>query len=377
MEGRLPVLDPVANYEKIKRIGEGTYGVVYKARDRTTGEIVALKKVRMERERDGLPVTSMREIRVLQMCRHPNIVHLKKVVTGSKPDSIFLVFEYCSHDLGKLIDMMPRPFSQSEVKCLMLQLLEAVDHLHSHWVMSRDLKLPNLLLTHDGHLKICDFGLARYFHAHEEAYTPRVVTLWYRAPEILLGQDTYTEAVDMWAVGCIFAELLRNEPLFPAKSELETLQLMTNLLGAPNERIWPGFLKLPNAAKTKFPDQPYNYVEKEYPNVSVAGLSLLNQLLTYDPNKRVTARQALKHPYFQEQPLPKNPSNMPTFPSAHDADAHQSRWHNRRAEMEHQEDMSRHDLAAKHGRAQQELDLRFGDAFGPSRQMPQNKRSRH
>lgn len=187
-----------------------------KARDRTTGEIVALKKVRMERERDGLPVTSMREIRVLQMCRHPNIVHLKKVVTGSKPDSIFLVFEYCSHDLGKLIDMMPRPFSQSEVKCLMLQvspcltcicscqaclpkiisaahltfpsslrfailqLLEAVDHLHSHWIMSRDLKLPNLLLTHDGHLKICDFGLARYFHANEASYTPRVVTLWYR-----------------------------------------------------------------------------------------------------------------------------------------------------------------------------------------------------
>ncbi|CAK0782912.1 hypothetical protein CVIRNUC_006107 [Coccomyxa viridis] len=358
----LPVRDAVSNYEKISRIGEGTYGVVYKARDRTTGEVVALKQVRMERERDGIPVTSMREIRVLQQCRHPNIVHLKKVVTGSKPDSIFLVFEYCTHDLGQLVDAMPRPFSPSEVKCLMLQLLEAVNFLHSHWIMSRDLKLPNLLLTNSGQLKICDFGLARYFHTSDESYTPKVVTLWYRAPEIFLGQDAYTEAIDMWAVGCIFGELLRNEPLFPGRSEAEMLERMVRLLGSPHENIWPGFTQLPEAGSLKFPSQPYNFVAREFPNASVGAISLLKKLLMYDPGQRLSARAALRHGYFQEQPPPKQPADFPTFPSAHDTGLRQR--HQRRAEMEQQEDMHRHRQPAKRSRAQQEAEERFGEAFG-------------
>ncbi|KAK9830148.1 hypothetical protein WJX72_009988 [[Myrmecia] bisecta] len=357
-ENALPVIDPVQNYEKIRRIGEGTYGTVYKARDRRTGEVVALKQLRMERERDGMPVTSMRELRVLQTCRHPSIVELKKVVTGSKLDSVFLVFEYCSHDLGRLVDTIPRKFSESEVKCLLLQILEAVDFMHARWIMHRDLKLSNLLLTKDSRLKICDFGLARYFRAHEEAYTPRVVTLWYRAPEILLGLETYTEAVDMWSVGCIMAELLRCEPLFPAKTEMQLLQMITALIGAPNERIWPGYSSLPLTSKMTLPDQPYNLLERELPHLSAEGTDLLNRFLTYDPDKRITARQALRHPYFRQNPFPRPRADMPQFPSAHDAELHSNQAH-RRAQMEEQEADTR-----KKRRAQQDVDSRFGDVFG-------------
>ncbi|KAG2438966.1 hypothetical protein HYH02_010758 [Chlamydomonas schloesseri] len=348
----LPVLDPVSNYEKLHRIGEGTYGVVYKARDRTTGEIVALKRVRFDRSRDGVPVTSVRELRVLQACRHPNIVQLKKVVTGSQADSVFLVFEYCDHDLGRLLDSMAppaggggggtarRPFSISEVKGLMRQLLEAVSFLHDHWVVHRDIKvrpgpypswqldaLSNLLYTHTGHLKLCDFGLARFFSPFvAKDRTPNVVTLWYRAPEVLLGSEEYDESIDLWSCGAILAELLTGEPLFPAASEAEALNMMANLLGAPGERIWPGMSALPNAAKFVFPAQPYNFLRRHMAaactasggGLSEAGLALLNGLLTYDPARRITARQALRHDWFQEKPYPKQPGDMPTFPSSHD-----------------------------------------------------------
>ncbi|GFR47517.1 hypothetical protein Agub_g9139, partial [Astrephomene gubernaculifera] len=317
----LPVNDPVSNYEKLHRIGEGTYGVVYKARDRTTGEVVALKRVRFDRSRDGVPVTSIRELRVLQACRHPNIVGLKKVVTGSQADSVFLVFEYCEHDLGRLLDTLAgarRGFSMSEVKCLMRQLLEAVAFLHDHWVVHRDIKLSNLLYTHTGHLKLCDFGLARYFAPFVTPMTPNVVTLWYRAPEVLLGSEEYDESIDMWSCGAVLAELVAGEPLFPATSEGECLNMMAALLGAPNERIWPGMSSLPNASKFVFPEQPYNFLRRQLPQLSERGLHLLNCLLTYDPDRRITARQALRHEFFQEKPYPKQPADMPTFPSSHD-----------------------------------------------------------
>ncbi|GLC35621.1 hypothetical protein PLESTF_001395400 [Pleodorina starrii] len=331
---RFPVLDPVNNFEKLHRIGEGTYGVVYKARDRSTGEVVALKRVRFDRSREGVPVTSIRELRVLQTCRNPNIVALKKVVTGSQADSVFLVFEYCDHDLGRLLDSMSggsgrRPFSMSEVKCLMRQLLEAVAFLHDHWVVHRDIKLSNLLYTHTGHLKLCDFGLARYFAPFVTPMTPNVVTLWYRAPEVLLGSEEYDESIDMWSCGAVLAELVCGEPLFPASSEGECLNMMANLLGAPTERIWPGMSSQPNASKFVFPDQPYNFLRRQLPQLSEQGLNLLNGLLTYDPARRMTARQALRHEFFREKPYPKQPADMPTFPSSHDAPRTGAAAHNR------------------------------------------------
>ncbi|MEW5300956.1 MAG: hypothetical protein WDW36_003843 [Sanguina aurantia] len=313
----LPVVDSVTNYEKLHRIGEGTYGVVYKARDRSTGEIVALKKVRFDRCRDGVPVTSIRELRVLQNCSHPSIVQLKKVVTGSKADSVFLVFEYCEHDLGRLLDAMPAKFSIAEVKCLMKQLLEAVAYLHQRWTVHRDLKLSNLLYTGQGMLKLCDFGLARYYNSHGAAMTPRVVTLWYRAPEVLLGSDTYDESIDMWAMGCIFGELLRHQPLFPAKDEIQCLKMMSELLGTPTPRIWPGMSDLPLCSRVRLAEQPYNFLAKTFSEVSAEGVALLDALLTYDPKERISAADALRHPFFSERPFPKHHSEMPTFPSSH------------------------------------------------------------
>ncbi|KIY98943.1 cell division cycle 2-like protein, partial [Monoraphidium neglectum] len=318
-EPPLPVLDPVHDeYEKLHRIGEGTYGVVYKARHLPSGRVVALKKVRFERSREGVPVTSIRELRILQQCRHPNIVHLERVVTGSKHDSIFLVFDYAAHDLGRLLDSMPTPFTESEVKCLVRQLLQAVAYLHGRGVLHRDIKLSNLLYTSEGTLKLCDFGLARHVVPRGRALTPRVVTLWYRAPELLLGADEYSEAVDCWAVGCVVGELLKHEPLFPAQSERECLDMQCRLLGAPSERIWPGMFDLPGATEARLPPQPYNNLRRAFPAIGDSGLSLLNGLLTYDPTRRLSARAALQHPYFSEKPYPKRAQDMPTFPSSHE-----------------------------------------------------------
>lgn len=252
--------------------------------------------------------------------RHENIVRLLKVIQGDRLNNVFLVFEYCEHDLARLIDTVKTTFTPSEVKSLMKQTLRAVEYLHERFVFHRDLKLSNLLLNQRGELKLCDFGLARGFEPIDRgSYTPKVVTLWYRAPELLFGSDKYTAAVDMWAVGCIFAEFLKHEPLFPGTTEIQQVQMICALLGSPNENIWPGWKSLPNVRNFKFPDQPYNFLEINFPKLSPAGVSLLDMLLTFDPEKRASAKEALAHPYFSEAPPPKPPSEMPTFPSTHGA----------------------------------------------------------
>jgi cell division cycle 2-like protein len=308
----------VENFEKIGQIGDGAYGVVFKARDKATGEIVALKKVKMDREKEGFPITSLREIKILMQCKHKNIVDVKEIVVGKGLNDIFIVMEYCEHDLKSLMSEMKSPFTISEVKCLMIQLLSAVEYLHENWIIHRDIKTSNLLLTNSGIFKLADFGLAREYSSPVKVMTPGVVTLWYRAPELLLGQSRYTTAIDMWSVGCVFGELLQNEPLFPGKSEFKQLDLMFKLLGTANERIWPGFSDLPNAKTWNFVHQPYNNLRRKFPQLSDYGFDLLNRLLTYDPDKRITAREALRHPFFEESPLPKDPEMMPTFRSKND-----------------------------------------------------------
>ncbi|KAL4282018.1 hypothetical protein GQ457_03G009870 [Hibiscus cannabinus] len=308
----------VDEFERLNKIDEGTYGVVYRAKDKKTGEIVALKKVKMEKEREGFPLTSLREINILLSFHHPSIVDVKEVVVGSNLDSIFMVMEYMEHDLKALMETMKQPFSQSEVKCLMLQLLEGVRYLHDNWVLHRDLKTSNLLLNNQGDLKICDFGLARQYGSPLKPYTHLVVTLWYRAPELLLGARQYSTAIDIFF----------------------------RTLGTPNETIWPGFSKLPgvkvNYVKHQLPalgdsgmafwpplvTVQYNLLRKKFPATSFtgtpvlsdAGFDLLNKLLTYDPEKRITAEAALNHEWFREVPLPKTKAFMPTFPAQHAQD---------------------------------------------------------
>ncbi|KAK3014206.1 hypothetical protein RJ639_008951 [Escallonia herrerae] len=317
----------VDEFERLNKIDEGTYGVVYRAKDKKTGEVVALKKVKMEKEREGFPLTSLREINILLSFHHPSIVDVKEVVVGSNLDSIFMVMEYMEHDLKGLMETMKQPFSQSEVKCLMLQLLEGAKYLHDNWVLHRDLKTSNLLLNNRGELKICDFGLSRQYGSPLKPYTHLVVTLWYRAPELLLGAKQYSTAIDMWSLGCIMAELLSKQPLFNGKTEFDQLDKIFKTLGTPNETIWPGFSKLPGV-KVNFVKHQYNLLRRKFPATSFtgspvlsdAGFDLLNKLLTYDPSKRITAEDALNHEWFREVPLPKSKDFMPTFPAQHAQD---------------------------------------------------------
>ncbi|KAB1260995.1 Cyclin-dependent kinase 10 [Camelus dromedarius] len=304
----------VKEFEKLNRIGEGTYGIVYRARDTQTDEIVALKKVRMDKEKDGVPISSLREITLLLRLRHPNIVELKEVVVGNHLESIFLVMGYCEQDLASLLENMPTPFSEAQVKCIVLQVLRGLQYLHQNFIIHRDLKVSNLLMTDKGCVKTADFGLARAYGIPVKPMTPKVVTLWYRAPELLLGTTTQTTSIDMWAVGCILAELLAHKPLLPGTSEIHQVDLIVQLLGTPSENIWPGFSQLPLVGQYSLRKQPYNNLKHKFPWLSEAGLRLLNLLFMYDPKKRATAGDCLESSYFKEKPLPCEPELMPTFP---------------------------------------------------------------
>ena len=278
------------------------------------GEIVALKKMRMEREKDGIPVSGLREISILLSCSHENIVPLKEIVVGKSLESMFLVMEYCEQDLASLIDNMQTPFSESQVKCIFIQLLRGLKYLHANFIVHRDLKVSNLLMTDKGCLKIADFGLARLFGFPLRPMTPKVVTLWYRAPELLLDSPQQTTSIDMWSAGCILGELLAHKPLVPGRSEINQIELVIDLLGTPNDKIWPGFSELPMIQEFTLKAQPYNNLKHKFPWISASGLRLMNFLLMYDPTKRASAEECLQSSYFKEPPLPADPKLMPTFP---------------------------------------------------------------
>ncbi|KAI0283445.1 kinase-like domain-containing protein [Russula aff. rugulosa BPL654] len=308
----------VYSYEKLNSIEEGSYGVVFRARDKQTGDIVALKKLKLDEEKYGFPITALREINALMLCRHDNVVGIREVVVGETLTQVFIVMDFIEHDLKTLLTLMPSPFLQSEIKTLMLQLLSAVSHCHSNWILHRDLKTSNLLMNNRGTIKVADFGLARRYGdpVGVGGMTQLVVTLWYRAPEILLGAKTYSTAIDMWSVGCIFAELLLKEPLFQAKAEIELISMIFKLLGPPTNDSWPEYSSLP-LAKTITPPspQPHQFRQK-FPFLTINGIDLLSSLLTYDPERRITAEEALQHPYFSEAPAPKHPDMFSSFPSA-------------------------------------------------------------
>ncbi|XP_057307490.1 cyclin-dependent kinase 10-like [Hydractinia symbiolongicarpus] len=304
----------VAEFEKLNRIGEGTYGVVYRAKDTLSGKIVALKRVCMDKDKEGLPISSLREVTLLLKLQHRNIVRLKEVVVGRKLEYVFLVMEYCEHDLASLLDNMKNPFTEAQIKCLLMQLLEGVNYLHDRFIIHRDIKVSNLLLSNNGRLKIADFGLARTCGKPHKEMTPVVVTLWYRCPELLLGSRKHTSAIDMWAVGCVMGELLLSKPLMPGRSEIHQMQLIIDLLGSPNEKIWPSYVDLPGAKNFTFKHQPYNNLKQRFPWLSSSGILLMNNMFMFDPEKRITACDSLKSSYFKDRPLPVEKAMLPTFP---------------------------------------------------------------
>ncbi|KAI3417567.1 hypothetical protein GPALN_013287 [Globodera pallida] len=311
----------VAEYECLNKISEGTFGVVYRAQNKRTDEIVALKRLKMEKEHQGFPITSLREINMLLKCgAHANVVNVREVVVGSSMDKIYLVMDYVEHDVKSLIELMKsrgKKWTIPQVKTLIRQLIAGVLYMHEEYVIHRDLKTSNLLLSHQGILKIGDFGLAREFGDPIKPYTPVVVTLWYRSPELLLGTKLYSTPVDMWSVGCIFAEFLKLDPLFPGRSEIDQMQKIFKEVGTPNEQIWPGCMELPGMKTGVFADTPYNQLRRKFaaelPDDD--GYELLNKLLTLNPAKRLDAEHALVSKWFFNDPKPAHPSTFPTWPA--------------------------------------------------------------
>jgi cell division cycle 2-like protein len=307
-----------SNFETLNQIEEGSYGWVSRARDITTGSVVAHKKVKMDYNQDGFPITALREISILQRCRHANIVDLLEVLSGDDPQECVLVMDFLEHDLKTLQEDMSEPFMASEVKTLLRQLVSGVGYLHENFIMHRDLKTSNILLNNRGQLKLADFGMARYIPPANAPLTQLVVTLWYRAPELLLGTRDYGTEVDMWSIGCIFGELLAKEPLLQGKNEVDELSLIFSLCGLPSEKTWPQFYRLPNSKSLKLPRDHRNapgFNRAKFPFLTASGIELLSSLLSLNPDHRPTAKEVLDHPYFKEQPKPKPTEMFPTFPS--------------------------------------------------------------
>lgn len=292
-----------AKYEPVAEIGVGAYGVVYKARDLQSGKFVALKNVRVQTNENGLPLSTVREVALLKRLEHfdhPNIVRLMDVCATARTDretKVTLVFEHVDQDLKTYLDKAPAPgLPQDTIKDLMRQFLSGLDFLHSNCIVHRDLKPENILVTSSGQVKLADFGLARIYSC-QMALTPVVVTLWYRAPEVLL-QATYATPVDMWSVGCIFAEMFRRKPLFCGNSEVDQLGKIFDMIGLPPEEDWPADVNLPRCAFMPRSLQP---VEKLVPEIDKMGAQLLLDMLTFNPHKRISAFEALRHPFLMDR----------------------------------------------------------------------------
>lgn len=287
-------------YQKLEKIGEGTYGVVYKAKDRVTGQIIALKRIRLEAEDEGIPSTAIREISLLKELRHTNIVRLYDVVHTER--KLTLVFEYLDQDLKKYLDVCEGGLDLPFVKSFLYQLLTGIAYCHHHRVLHRDLKPQNLLINREGELKLADFGLARAFGIPVRSYTHEVVTLWYRAPDVLMGSRKYSTPVDIWSIGCILAEMVNGVPLFTGTSEETQLDTIFRHLGTPDESRFPGVTELPEW-KNDFPVYPSpEGLHHLVPKLDAAGVDIFQQMLVYDPAQRITAQDARRHPFFGDLP---------------------------------------------------------------------------
>ncbi|GMH24279.1 hypothetical protein Nepgr_026122 [Nepenthes gracilis] len=244
------------SFEKMDKIGQGTYSNVYRARDLEQKKIVALKKVRFDNLDPKVVRFMAREIHILRKLNHPNIIKLEGLVTSRMSCSLYLVFEYMEHDLAGLVSHPAVKFTEPQVKCYMQQFLRGLNHCHSHGILHRDIKGSNLLIDNNGNLKIADFGLASlYDPCQSHPLTSRVVTLWYRPPELLLGANYYGKAIDLWSTGCILAELYARKPIMPGRTEVEQLHKIFKLCGSPSEEYWKRS-KLPHATIFK-PQHPY------------------------------------------------------------------------------------------------------------------------
>lgn len=309
--------------EEWDQVGEGTFGEVFKARDTETEDLVALKKIRMRNEKEGFPITAIREIKLLRDMSHDNIIDLREVVSSSERDakeekgrgSVYIVFEFMDHDLMGLMDTAKMQFPVDMVKCFGKQLLSGLHYCHKRNIMHRDIKGANLLITTKGVLKLGDFGLSRTFNDNDPnyKYTNRVVTLWYRPPELLLGATKYGPEVDNWSAGCIIAELLLQKPLFPGRDERDQMEKVFSVCGSPTEQRWPGVSTLPYFRHLN-PDHMYpDRLRQHLRSLDKHASDLLCRLLALNPEKRLSAKEALDHDWFWNDPMPCDPERLAAY----------------------------------------------------------------
>lgn len=319
-----PFCDDVKKYEKIFKIGKGTFGEVFRARHTRTGKEVALKKILMDNEQEGFPITAIREIKLLRSYKDENVVNLIEVCRSSTEINgkaiSYLVFDFCHHDLAGLIQeahdkIKPLPI----IKCIVRQLLNGLHRLHTNKIIHRDMKSSNILITKNGELKIADFGLARPYsiEAASRKYTNRVVTLWYRPPELLLGERNYACAIDLWGVGCIMSELFTNEPLMKGSSEQHQLQLIADNIGPICPEVWPSVVELPYYQKlsnflNNGKQRKLLLMKMKRFTHNIHALDLLQKFFTLDPKQRIDADHALDHLFFWDErdPMPADKSAL-------------------------------------------------------------------
>jgi len=287
------------DYERTDKLGEGTYGIVYKAKCNKTGGWVAMKRIRLEHEEEGVPSTAIREVSLLKELSHPNVVKLLDV--RCTQSSLFLIFEYVEMDLRQHLKRKG-VFYGSGLKTVILQLCEGTHCLHAHRILHRDLKPQNILVDRQNRIKIADFGLARAFSIPIKPFTHEVVTLWYRAPEILLGMDRYSTPVDIWSVGCICSEMATQEALFPGDSEIDTVFKIFQVLGTPTIESWPSLNELPDMKRSfpKWRHSNFANMRRKAPLLQDEGVDFIAKSLRYDPIARPSMRVMCDDPWLNE-----------------------------------------------------------------------------
>ena len=313
-------------YKKVDQVGEGSFGKVYKAElidesSPNNHKIFALKKILMDKEKEGFPITALREIMILKRLNHKNILSLLEIVTKKEKNKngiVYLVFEYMEHDISGLSNMKIN-FPIESIKCIMYQILQGLQYLHKNNILHRDIKTANILLNNKGEVKIGDFGLARIINPNlKKRITNRVVTLWYRAPELLFGENIYGSAIDVWSVGCVFSELITGVPLFKGRKESDQIEKICEIIGTPDESNWPGVSKLEFYSKL-CPKKKYEFsLRRIYDDNEKVGdvcFDLLKKMLVLDPKQRITVDQALEHEFFTKHlPMICKPEELPKIP---------------------------------------------------------------
>ncbi|KAB8274486.1 kinase-like domain-containing protein [Aspergillus minisclerotigenes] len=297
---------PHASFQQLEKLGEGTYATVFKGRNNQTGEMVALKEIHLDTE-EGTPSTAIREISLMKELQHENILSLYDVVHTE--NKLMLVFEYMDKDLKRYMDTYGNrgQLEPGLIKSFVYQLLRGVAHCHENRILHRDLKPQNLLINTKGQLKLADFGLARAFGIPVNTFSNEVVTLWYRAPDVLLGSRSYNTSIDIWSIGCILAEMYTGRPLFPGTTNEDQLLKIFRVMGTPSEISWPGISKFPEY-KPDFPVYATQDLRQVVSRIDHLGVDLLRRMLQMRPEMRISAASALKHAWFNDIPRP-IPSN--------------------------------------------------------------------